>query len=64
MSVAREIIAMARDDGRLGQIMFRDDDSGEATALLQGGIEAQNADRMVVPPEPSQRPRPRDEFGF
>ena len=61
--VAREVIALARDDDRLDRIRFHDSD--EAAALLQEARKAQDADPMAAPPGPSQQwPRPRDEFGF
>ena len=63
-NIAREIIALAREDLRLDEISFRDD-GGEATSLLQQARDARDADPMAEPaPEPSPRPKPRDGFGL
>ena len=60
-SIAREIIALAREDNRLDCITFRDDGNGEATSLLQEALDVADADPMAEPPS---KPSDRDEMGL
>jgi uncharacterized coiled-coil DUF342 family protein len=61
MGIAREIIALAREDGRLDHITFRDNSDGAANDLLREAIEARDEDPMAEPPS---KPSDRDEMGL
>ena len=54
-NIAREIIALAGEDGRLDHVTFRDDTTGAANDLLREAREARDEDPMGEPPKPSKR---------